>query len=343
MSDPPASVEPPLLIARLSALGDVIHTLPAVVALRRASPGRAIGWVVEKPYEELVCHLGGVDEVFAVRTKHWRSSPLGSATRREVRDVTRAVRSFARGSDFVDFQGLFKSAIWGVLSGAERRWGFDRSTIRERGAGVLLNRRVRPHRAAHVVELNMQLASAVAGADLEEPALDFSSYELAPSDSLEELMGESPVVLLPGTGRVEKNWSPERYARLASLVFERTGKRSVVLWGPGEEELATVIAGISPIAVKAPPTSIRELVWTIRRAGIVVGGDTGPIHIAAAARAPVVGLYGPTDPGRNGPRGQLDRVVGRFGDEMNDIEVEVVLDQVVGDLAHGARPAVALK
>src|SRR4051794_15421462 len=195
-----------LLAIRLSAFGDVIHTIPAVVALRDL--GHDIVWVVERPYRDLVALVARVDTI-AVSMKAWGRAFVSS------RGEMFAARAAMRGFDAaVDFQGLIKSASLAWVSRAKLRYGFGRAAIRESAAGVFLNRRVDVDKAAHIVEQNMELARAVdehAGA---APDVDFSHYPDDPSGKLSALKGR--VILLPGAGRPDKQWNgfPELARRI---------------------------------------------------------------------------------------------------------------------------------
>ncbi|HEV2720267.1 MAG TPA: glycosyltransferase family 9 protein [Thermoanaerobaculia bacterium] len=275
-----------LLAIRLSAFGDVIHTIPAVVALRDL--GHEIVWVVERPYRDLVAVVARVDTI-SVSMKEWGRAFVSR------RGEMFAARAAMRGFDAaIDFQGLIKSASLAWVSRAPLRYGFGRAAIREGAAGVFLNRRVDIDQTRHVVEQNLELAQAV-DAHARMPRVDFSHYADDPSGKLRELANR--IVLLPGAGRPEKQWS--KFPELAKAI----GPAALVAWGPGERELAESIG-----ADVAPQTSLRELAWLLLHAKAVVGGDTGPLHLAAALGTPVVGIYGPTNPLRNGPYGQLGRV-----------------------------------
>ena len=298
-ASPAAPVLPQrILVIRLSAFGDVIHTIPAVVALRRALPGTEIAWAVEPAYRELVEIVAGV-AVIPAPLKRWSGKLLSS--RRDIRNLTRSLRAFAAGETAIDFQGLAKSALVARVSGASQRYGFHPESARERLSTWLTNHHVRIDAHEHVIDWNLRLARAVApGLDCALP-VDFTPFASDPLGRLSHLAGR--VVLLPAAGRPEKQWPADRFRELA----ERIGPRALVAWGPGEEELARHVS-----AELAPPTSFRELAHLLRHASLVIGGDTGPLHLAAALGTPVIGLYGPTDPGRNGPYGQLDRVVESF-------------------------------
>jgi len=215
----------------------------------------------------------------------------------------------------VDFQGLIKSGALAFLSRAPVRWGFDREAVRERAAVLFTNRPVSIDRSRHVVEWNLQLASAVCGRPLLPATLDFSRFAADPDRRLERFRDH--IVLLPGAGKREKRWSTEQFRRLVRLLNQPV----TVVWGPGEESLAREIG-----APLAPATSLRELAVLLRQARVVVGGDTGPLHLAAALGTPVAGLYGPTDPRRNGPYGQASNVVSSHDSTrtMDAIPVEAV-------------------
>ena len=301
-----------ILILRLSALGDVIHTMPAVVSLTRALPDTRFSWVVEAPYRELVELVGGV-EAIPVRLKKWGKNLR--ASRGEIRAALRAMR----GAEVsVDFQGLVKSGVLGRLAGAPRRIGFGRTSIREKAALIFTNERVTVDPAAHVVEQNLQLAAGV-GASAEDPGVDWERFAHDPERKLDAY--RDAIVILPGAGKANKIWPAERFRELVG----RLGDRAVVAWGPGERPMAEAIGGRI-----APQTNLRELAHLLGHASLVVGGDTGPLHLAAALRTPVVGLYGPTNPRRNGPYGQLSHCISTFDSTklIDSISVEEVMKTV---------------
>ncbi|HEX9500938.1 MAG TPA: glycosyltransferase family 9 protein [Thermoanaerobaculia bacterium] len=274
------------MVIRLSAFGDVIHTIPAVVALR---PHYDIEWVVRPAYQQLVEIVAGVRAL----------SPSWENLRRHHDRV-------------VDFQGLIKSAVLARLSGARERFGFARDFIREKPASWFVNRPVRIDPASHVVEWNLQLARAIAP-DVTMPRVDFSPFA---ADAPRGFDGR--IVLIPFAGQSEKEWPLDRFRELAKGI----GSKALVVWGPGERDRAAEIG-----AELAPPTNLSELARVLRDASAVIGGDTGPLHLAAALSTSVVGLYGPTNPKRNGPYGQIENCVETFtaSKSMNDISVNNVL------------------
>ena len=322
-----------LLILRLSALGDVIHTLPAVAELRRALPERKLIWAVEAPYRELVETVAPVDQVVALSTRKWRRSPFAAPTHRGVSTLAVELRAAVGRGDAVDFQGLAKSAIVGWWSGARRRFGFDASSIREKPALLFLNRRIAVPEGLHVVDINRALARGVIaalGGAVEGPLdADLSAWPTDPSGTLAPLVGEPPVVLVPGAGRPEKQWNIDRYRSLAAFIEDELRLPVVIVWGPGERHLAEGIAEGGK-GMMAPPTTLRELAFLLSRARLVVAGDTGPLHLAAALGADVIGLFGPTNPRRNGPYGQIERCVESYGAgrTMEEIGVTQVIERV---------------
>jgi heptosyltransferase-1 len=288
-----------LLVLRLSALGDVIHTIPAVAGLRERHD---VSWVVEAPYRELVELVAGV-EAIPTRMKAWGRSLI--ASRREMGATLRAMH---RADAAIDFQGLVKSAMLPWLARVKTRRGFDKQAIREKPALLFTNQKMPVDTAKHVIEQNLQLAGVPAG------TARWDAYPL--NNNLDAFAGK--IVLLPGAGKPNKLWPVERFREVA----RRIGGDALAVWGPGERERAEAIG-----ARVAPATTLRELAFILQQARVVIGGDTGPLHLAAALGTNVIGLYGPTDPRRNGPYGQLDRCVDHFRTTkwMESITVEEVM------------------
>jgi heptosyltransferase-1 len=294
-----------LLSIRLSALGDIIHTVPAVMSLRDAFD---VSWVVEAAYAELVQIVTGVN-VIPVRLK-----------RGSLRDIDAARRS-VRGFDVaVDFQGLIKSALLTRVA-APQRYGFAREAVREKPASFFYNHKIGIDRARHVVDWNMQLAQALPRRNpaANPPQPNWSAYPGDPQNRLSAF--KDKIVLLPGAGRAEKQWPVERF----SEVVRRYGNDALVVWGPSERDLAEKTGGLI-----APETNLRELAFILQNARVVAGGDTGPLHLADALGTKVVGLYGPTNPSRNGPYGQLQRTIrGAAMDAISGEEVMRKIDEVI--------------
>ena len=312
-----------LLIVRLGSMGDIVHTLPAVAMLRRAYPGATIGWAVERRWAELLSSGGAspekalVDAVHTVDTFGWRSAVFSGETWREFRDALGQLRA-ARYDVAIDFQGAWKSAILAQLSGAPRRVGYRQP--REKPATLFYTQQVAA-RGHHIVEQNLSLAEEVCGAPGSKTRAtqrtaphDGSCFPL-PHDAAAERAIEQQLhahglhrfaLINPGAGWGAKCWPAGRYAEVARALAVH-GLRSIVNFGPGEEQLARDVERAAGGVALAMSTTVGELIALCRRARICIGGDTGPLHLAAAVGVPVVALYGPTDPARSGPYG--DRAI----------------------------------
>lgn len=307
-----------ILIVRLGAMGDVLHALPAVAALRHAYPRARIGWIIERRWQSLLAaespgrtpdHTQDcaplsparplVDCIHPVDTRLWRSAPFTRKTLHELKTAFSNMRSL-HYEVAIDFQGALKSALAGRLSGASELNGFTRP--REVPASILYTRRIIAS-GTHVIDQNLSLAAALTG--LPSSGIDFP----LPHDTAAEHQCESELarmgitqfaILTPGAGWGAKQWPAARYGELAASLG-KLGLRSLINAAPGEEALAATVVEHSGGAAISLACSLPHLIAFTRRAQLFIGGDTGPMHLAAALKVPVVALFGPTDPSRNGP------------------------------------------
>jgi heptosyltransferase-1 len=332
-----------LLVVRLGAMGDILHALPAVTALRQAHPEWVIDWVAEPHWQALLTAeqtaeklenlsprqplLAAVlesrcpaqpliDRLHLAPTKQWRMAPFSRQTLHEIK----ALRALLRAREYdavIDLQGAIRSAVVARLAGGRRLIG--EAEPRERVARWLFTERVAT-RGAHVIEQDLELASAIAGDRLVpvapwlpvDPAAEAWAETILPPAAhqqgplptgLRQLSGNQPAVLInPGAGWGAKRWPAERYAAVAQGLVER-GCRVLVNAGPDEEPLAEIIVHGTGGAATPLTCTLAQLIALTRRIALVVAGDTGPLHLACALGRPVVGVYGPTDPSRNGPFG----------------------------------------
>ncbi len=289
---------------RMSSIGDVVHALPAAAALGRA--GHEVSWLVEPLAAPLVAGNPAVARTIIAPSK--RRFDLAVARR-----VIGELR--AGGYDAaLDLQGLWKSAAWARLSGARRVIGYESSGRREGSSSILLGERQPAITGTrHVIDLNLSLLESLGLREVgaREFPLPAESEAGSLTARLEEAGFGDFCVLNPAGGWANKLWPAERFGELAAPLLER-GLTPVVTWGPGEEGLADlIVAASSGAAVKCFATTLLGLVAVLRRAKLLVAADTGPLHIACAVGTPVVGLYGPTDPARNGPFSHDDEVVRR--------------------------------
>lgn len=295
------------LVVRLSSIGDVVHTLPALAALRRA--GWNVGWIAEPGGAAL---LEGHPSIARLH----RVPRSGGLRLGALRQLARELQS-EKYDVALDFQGLWKSAAWARFSGAPRVVGYARPWRREGWSSLLIRETLRlPAELPHVIDKNLTLLRALGIEAVGSRVAPLPPTDLQAESVRQGLSGLGIaggfVVLNAGGGWTSKLWPAERYGAVARGLRER-GLGSVVTWGPGEETLADrVVAASDGAAVRSFPTTLLEFVELARLARLVVAADTGPLHIACAIATPVVGLFGPTDPARNGPFSEDDRVVRRI-------------------------------
>jgi heptosyltransferase-1 len=296
------------LIVRLGALGDIIHAVPAAAALRAAFPASRIDWLVDGRHRPMIDLVTVVDHAVVLE----RSSLPGWM------DVAGRMRQ-VRYDVAIDLQGLLKSALLARASGAARVLGFSIWHLREKTARPFYSETSRGEVPSgepdHVIHKNLRLLGALGVTEtrIRFPLADVESRAL--NDVRTTLGGDRPFALInPGAAWPNKRWPPERYGEVAAFLREVRGLPSFVLWGPGEEGLAGAVVETSAGAARvAPPTGLRDLLALSRAASLMISGDTGPLHIAAAAGTPTVSLFGPTDPHRNGPWSPGDVAISRFG------------------------------
>jgi len=302
-----------LLLVRLGSMGDIIHTLPAAFALRAALPDATIGWVVEERWAELLCAASEprsgprsprrplVDTLHVVDTRAWRKNWFSTQTWERIGAAMSDLR--APGYEVaVDFQGAFRSAFLARLSGAPAIYGFRQP--RENVASMLYTRQVIAQ-GNHIVEQNLSLAESVIGQRLGTRNLEFPCDEGAETKCAAWLRRESIadfILMNPGAGWGAKQWPAARYGEVAKHLAQ-DGLRVLINTGPGEEKLAESVQLASQRAVTIVNWPIPDLIALTRRARVFIGGDTGPMHLAAALGVPVVAIFGPTNPIRNGPFG----------------------------------------
>ena len=216
----------------------------------------------------------------------------------------------------LDLQGLVKSAVLARASGAARVIGFPAPLLRERAARLFYTETAGAD-AAHIIRKNLSILKAlgVAATGIEFP-LEARRPEIAAVvRSRLGLADRDPFAIInPGAAWPNKRWPAVYFGEVAAALRKRHSLRSIVLWGPGEEELAQdVVAASNDSAAISPRTTLADLVSLAEAASLMVSGDTGPIHIAGAVGTPLVGIYGPTDPERNGPWASQDLIASRFG------------------------------
>ncbi len=298
---------PRILIIKRSSLGDIVHALPVANALRDTYPDSYIAWLVESHFFDILDRHPALDEVITI--ERYAAHQVSSL----IRDTLR-VRGELLKRDFdwaVDLQGLLKSAYLLPCTGAERRIGLrhERRELSHRWCNELAP----ASQQAHAVLCCLQMARYL-DCDISSPRFDLHVDADAAAwadETLAEagLDGSRPLVgINPGASSPHKQWPPERFATVANVLPDVDW---VILGGPGEVEVAQQVAGEvkTPHLVTAGRTSLKQLVAVISRLDALVTADTGPMHIAAALEVPSVALFGPTDPAKTGPFGDIHRVI----------------------------------
>jgi heptosyltransferase-1 len=309
-----------VLIVRIGAMGDVLHAMPAVAALRALHPDWFIGWAIEPRWSDLLQIAGDpedlsqgvgrsagkalIDRWYSIPTGAWKRQPLSANTLKEIRGLRKVLRD-ERFDLCVDMQGAIKSAAVGLLAGAGNFAG--PAEPRERLARRFYDRQVEVA-ATHVVEQGCELLGAAVGEALRPAAVTL------PMDEADELWANGTVgdekfcLISPGGGWGAKLWPAERFGRVAAELG-RAGVRTLVNASPQGSRDSEAVVEASDGFARAVPCSVGQLIALVRRAAVVIGGDTGPLHLAAALERPVVAIFGPTDPARNGPYSTHSKVL----------------------------------
>jgi heptosyltransferase-1 len=304
-------------------MGDVLHAMPAVAALRERHPGSVIGWAIDPVWRELLeaesevhdvaWRWGGrdlrrplVDFWSPVPTRDWKRRPFSLSTLGDITGLRRELLG-DRYDICVDMQGAIRSAVLGRLAGAQVFAG--PAVPREAPAAWFYKQKIGVS-ATHVVEQGCELLGAAVGETL-RPAkvtLPVDSAAERWCDRLMDGSGKGFALIAPTAGWGAKQWPAERYGAVAAELM-RAGFRALVNAPSSEHTVGRRVVEASGGTATLVPCSVGEMIALVRRAGVVIAGDTGPLHLAAALERPVVGLYGPTDPARNGPYGTRSRVL----------------------------------
>lgn len=314
-----------VLIVRLGAMGDILHALPAVTALRHAHPDWFLGWAIEPHWRPLVAAesrqedsgrnsaMPLVDQVHRVAAKQWGRKPLQWSTLRQIRTLKQELRSY-HYDVAVDLQGAVRSALFGRWSGARL---IGEKTPREFAARWLFHQHVATQ-GRHVIQQDLEVVSAIASDHLTfvPPCLPQDEKDEEWAEELTHSISGPIVLLNAGAGWGAKRWPPERYGAVARKLKD-AGCSVFLNAGPGEAELAATVQETSGGATVTVEATLGRLIALTRRISLLIAGDTGPLHLACALGKPVVGIYGPTDPARNGPFGCNFRVL-RHPDSRRD-------------------------
>jgi heptosyltransferase-1 len=328
-----------ILIVRTSSLGDVVHALPVLSALRRHLPGAHVGWVIEESLAPLLAGHPDLDEILTVRTRHWGREPFTAGTFGGVRRFVGALRRF-EPDVVLDLMGNHKAGVVALLSGGRRRIGAGRIDRREPSSAVWINEPVAAQ-GTHAVDRGLSLLAALG---LPAEPADFAGARLLPGSPPAPPAAAAPFVLIhPGAGWGNKRYPPAWWGEAARRLLASTGLPARVAVAAGEEDLAAQVAAASAgAACEVPAANLPALVALLRQARMALGGDSGPIHLAHALGTPVLMVMGPTDPARHGPYGAPERALAhllpcsfchaRF-DEVKACLLELTPDRVAAQAA----------
>jgi lipopolysaccharide heptosyltransferase I len=304
-----------ILIVKLSSIGDIVHTLPTLDAIRRALPHAEISWVAEKGAAEILRHNQFLSQLIEIDTKALRRGKTLGEIMLSARGQLRGLRASAFDVS-IDFQGLLKSAAIAKISRAKRRFGFSRQNLREPASRLLLTDAVRVEKNLDVIRRSLRLAERALHIPVPENDFEFPIFtgetHRAEAEAITKQAGGNFAVLNPAGNWVTKLWHAEKFGALADKLWEENNLVSVITTAPNERELAEKVLRNSKSgkAFAAQP-SLKGFYELAKRARVYVGGDTAPTHIAVAAKAPVVGIFGPTEWWRNGSPNPFDIAVER--------------------------------
>jgi heptosyltransferase I len=307
-----------ILIVKLSSIGDIVHTLPALAAIRRALPEAKISWVVERGAAEILRGNEYLNNLIEIDTRSLRG---GKIIEEILLDASRQLKEIRKHEydAALDFQGLLKSASIIKLAKAKKRFGFSKQNLREPASRFLLTDTVTVEKQTHIIRKNLMLAKAALNISVPERDFEFPIFtgenHRREAEKIIGQVGENYAILNPAGGWATKLWSAERFGELADKLWEENNLISIVTTAPNEIEMANrVLRGSRAEKVFLAQPTLKGFYELAKRARIYIGGDTAPTHLAVAAKTPVVGIFGPTEWWRNGSPNPNDICI-----ERNDI------------------------
>ena len=288
-----------ILIVKPSSLGDIVHSLPVLNALKGCFPGVTIHWIVAKGLEGLLEDHPMIDKLWIINKDDWKKIDKVKTTVKELKTLFRKLK--AEKYDLViDLQGLLRSGIMTASTRAPMRIGF---TEAREGSTVFYTHKVRGGRNIHAVDRYLKIVEFL-GCDISDICFPLPMHDISSPFSIPS---EEYIVFIPGARWSTKKWPAEQFGELASKL----PYKSVVVGSRSDVKDADILVHLSggKALSFAGKTTIRDLITLIQNARCVVSNDSGPMHIAAALNVPVVGLFGPTDPQRTGPYGKGHTVI----------------------------------
>lgn len=311
-----------ILIVKLSSIGDIVHTLPTLAAIRNALPNAEISWAAEKSAAEILRGNLLLNNLIEVDTRSLRKGKIiGDILPEAAKQIGNLRKS--KFDVALDFQGLWKSAMIAKIAKAKKIYGFAKSNLREPSSRFLLTKMIEITQQTHIIRKNLMLSEKALKISVPTGSFEFPIFtdenHQAEAEKIINETGENFVILNPAGGWVTKLWHAEKFGELADKLWKEKGLVSVVTTAPNEKKLAEkVLANSKSGKILLTQPSLKGFFELAKRAKIYVGGDTAPTHLAVAANAPIVGIFGPTEWWRNGSPNAQDICV-----ERNDIGCRV--------------------
>ncbi|MCP4200966.1 MAG: lipopolysaccharide heptosyltransferase I [bacterium] len=289
-----------ILIVRTSAMGDIVHALPVLNRVREIMPEARIGWVVEGVFAELLEGHPALDAVIPIGLRTWRRRALSRQAWRELIAFLKQLDDFAADT-VLDLMGSHKAGLISACTLADRRLGLAFRDRREPSSAVWMSETA-PAKGKHAVDHMLSVLDAGLPRTSSSAEARFGGEHLhAEPWRQEPRAGDQFLLIHPRTAWPNKDYPIESWSQVIRAIQRESGVEAWVAWGPGEEATAHEVATLGGARALEKLATIPELVALSRAARIVLGGDTGPVHLAHALGTPVVCVMGPTDPERNGP------------------------------------------
>jgi heptosyltransferase-1 len=305
-----------ILIIKTSSLGDIIHALPVLEYLRQAEPSATIDWVVDEAFADLLSGNPLIDRLLLVAFRRWKKKPFARQTWQEVMGFVKELRQ-QRYDLIFDLQGNLKSALLCFLSPSDRKIGFSREHLQEKLNALFTTEQVafKPN-DRNAVQRYLRITSAPFSLNPELAQIQTDIVTSAEDNSVaaKALEGTAHPLILFHTGTTwqTKLWHEEGWQRLGQELLERYPKATIAFsWGNTDEKerAARLAEKLGRQALLLPQLTLKQFAALLKRCDLVIGGDTGPVHLAAAVGTSTVSFYRSTDGSRNGPYGSKHIVV----------------------------------
>jgi lipopolysaccharide heptosyltransferase I len=306
-----------ILIVKLSSIGDVVHSLPTLKALRDTYKNAYIAWVIEEKSKDVIIGNKYLDEVIVFEKEKWKKELFKKVGFKESLKIIIDFAKLLRNKKFdlaIDLQGLMRSSLIAYFSGAKIRIGYN--DTRE-ASPLFYNLKVKSNKEiVHAVDRYLNIAKFL-GADISKPdfhiAISREDEEFAHNFLKENLIKEDELIIgiNPGASILHNRWEAEKFGKLSDILIEKYNAKIIVFGGKQDIELSKNMLEVmkNKVAVAVGKTTLKQLAALISKCSLFVGNDTGPLHIAVAMKTPTVAIFGPADPRRTGPYGNIHKIV----------------------------------